>query len=72
MSYITILLKLKSIPNFILLKTSGIESDEHCQREQELQRENLKLSSENIELKFQLEQANKDLPRLKVNLMFFN
>ncbi|XP_054094685.1 centrosomal protein of 290 kDa isoform X5 [Callithrix jacchus] len=45
--------------------TSGIESDDYCQREQELQRENLKLSSENIELKFQLEQANKDLPRLK-------
>ncbi|XP_061061165.1 centrosomal protein of 290 kDa [Eubalaena glacialis] len=45
--------------------TSGIESDDHYQKEQELQRENLKLSSENIELKFQLEQANKDLPRLK-------
>ncbi|XP_053439665.1 centrosomal protein of 290 kDa isoform X2 [Nycticebus coucang] len=45
--------------------TSGIESEDHCQREQELQRENLKLSTENIELKFQLEQANKDLPRLK-------
>ncbi|XP_007449183.1 PREDICTED: centrosomal protein of 290 kDa [Lipotes vexillifer] len=45
--------------------TSGIESDDHYQGEQELQRENLKLSSENIELKFQLEQANKDLPRLK-------
>ncbi|XP_027449463.1 centrosomal protein of 290 kDa isoform X1 [Zalophus californianus] len=45
--------------------TSEIESDDHCQREQDLQRENLKLSSENIELKFQLEQANKDLPRLK-------
>ncbi|XP_047404654.1 centrosomal protein of 290 kDa isoform X1 [Sciurus carolinensis] len=45
--------------------TSEIESDEHCQKEQELQKENLKLSSENIELKFQLEQANKDLPRLK-------
>ncbi|XP_076967655.1 centrosomal protein of 290 kDa isoform X2 [Tamandua tetradactyla] len=45
--------------------TSGIGSDDHCQREQELQREILKLSSENIELKFQLEQANKDLPRLK-------
>nr|XP_058164499.1 centrosomal protein of 290 kDa isoform X1 [Dasypus novemcinctus] len=45
--------------------TSGIGSDDHCQREQELQRENLKLSSDNIELKFQLEQANKDLPRLK-------
>uniref|UniRef100_A0A2K6T6B6 Centrosomal protein 290 n=1 Tax=Saimiri boliviensis boliviensis TaxID=39432 RepID=A0A2K6T6B6_SAIBB len=48
-----------------LISTSGIESEGHCQREQELQRENLKLSSENIELKFQLEQANKDLPRLK-------
>nr|KAF6373223.1 centrosomal protein 290 [Pipistrellus kuhlii] len=45
--------------------TSEIESDDHWQREQEFQRENLKLSSENIELKFQLEQANKDLPRLK-------
>ncbi|KAM9673322.1 centrosomal protein of 290 kDa isoform 2-T3 [Trichechus inunguis] len=45
--------------------TSEAGSDDHCQREQELQRENLKLSSENIELKFQLEQANKDLPRLK-------
>ncbi|XP_036025462.1 centrosomal protein of 290 kDa [Onychomys torridus] len=45
--------------------TSEIESDDHCQKEQEVQRENLKLSSENIELKFQLEQANKDLPRLK-------
>ncbi|XP_021570379.1 centrosomal protein of 290 kDa isoform X1 [Carlito syrichta] len=46
-------------------QTSEIDSDDHCQREQELQREILKLSSENIELKFQLEQANKDLPRLK-------
>ncbi|XP_047595404.1 centrosomal protein of 290 kDa isoform X2 [Lutra lutra] len=46
-------------------QTSEVESDDHCQREQELQKENLKLSSENIELKFQLEQANKDLPRLK-------
>lgn len=65
------LLNLKSISNCIFLKTSEIESDDHWQREQELQRENLKLSSENIELKFQLEQANKDLPRLKVNLVFF-
>ena len=65
------MLNLKNIPNFIFLKTSEIESDDHWQREQELQRENLKLSSENIELKFQLEQANKDLPRLKVNLVFF-
>lgn len=56
------------ILNFIL-QTSEVESDDHCQKEQELQRENLKLASENIELKFQLEQANKDLPRLKVNLI---
>uniref|UniRef100_A0A8C8VTM7 Centrosomal protein 290 n=1 Tax=Peromyscus maniculatus bairdii TaxID=230844 RepID=A0A8C8VTM7_PERMB len=45
--------------------TSEADSGDHYQKEQELQRENLKLSSENIELKFQLEQANKDLPRLK-------
>uniref|UniRef100_A0A6I8N3R7 Centrosomal protein 290 n=1 Tax=Ornithorhynchus anatinus TaxID=9258 RepID=A0A6I8N3R7_ORNAN len=44
---------------------SGVGSDDQCQREQELQKENLKLSSENIELRFQIEQANKDLPRLK-------
>ncbi|XP_023572050.1 centrosomal protein of 290 kDa [Octodon degus] len=44
---------------------SGIDSGDHYQKEQELHRANLKLSSENIELKFQLEQANKDLPRLK-------
>ncbi|XP_061871976.1 centrosomal protein of 290 kDa isoform X4 [Colius striatus] len=45
--------------------TSGIESDDQYQREQALLKENLKLSSENVELRFQLEQANKDLPRLK-------
>ncbi|XP_050791923.1 centrosomal protein of 290 kDa [Gopherus flavomarginatus] len=45
--------------------TSGIGSDDQCQRQQELQKENLRLSSQNVELRFQLEQANKDLPRLK-------
>ncbi|KAM9388160.1 centrosomal protein of 290 kDa [Phaethornis superciliosus] len=45
--------------------TSGIGSDAQYQREQEILKENLRLSSENIELRFQLEQANKDLPRLK-------
>ncbi|NXU73071.1 CE290 protein, partial [Oreotrochilus melanogaster] len=45
--------------------TSGIGSDEQYQREQEILKENLRLSSENMELRFQLEQANKDLPRLK-------
>ncbi|KAF6117931.1 centrosomal protein 290 [Phyllostomus discolor] len=57
--------KQSSKDTYSRVSTSGIESDDHWQREQELQRENLKLSSENIELKFQLEQANKDLPRLK-------
>uniref|UniRef100_A0A8C9ZPV9 Centrosomal protein 290 n=1 Tax=Sander lucioperca TaxID=283035 RepID=A0A8C9ZPV9_SANLU len=35
------------------------------QRDQDLQKENLKLASENLELRFQVEQTNKDLPRLK-------
>ncbi|KAM8973086.1 centrosomal protein of 290 kDa [Pelodytes ibericus] len=45
--------------------TSGLGSDDQPSREMELQKENLRLSSENIELQFQLEQATKDLPRLK-------
>ncbi|NXF76372.1 CE290 protein, partial [Sclerurus mexicanus] len=45
--------------------TSGIGSSDQYRREQEVLRENLRLSSENVELRFQLEQANKDLPRLK-------
>ncbi|XP_064011010.1 centrosomal protein of 290 kDa isoform X2 [Pogoniulus pusillus] len=46
-------------------KASGTASDDQHRRDQELLKENLRLSSENIELRFQLEQANKDLPRLK-------
>ncbi|XP_066447592.1 centrosomal protein of 290 kDa isoform X2 [Eleutherodactylus coqui] len=45
--------------------TSGVGSEDPFSREMELQKENLKLSAENVELQFQLEQANKDLPRLK-------
>ncbi|XP_078075740.1 centrosomal protein of 290 kDa isoform X3 [Mustelus asterias] len=45
--------------------TSGIGSVASSQKEQELQRENLNLAADNVELRFQLEQANKDLPRLK-------
>ncbi|NWT97533.1 CE290 protein, partial [Urocynchramus pylzowi] len=48
---------------FLKPSTSGIGSSDQYRREQE--KENLRLSSENIELRFQLEQANKDLPRLK-------
>ncbi|XP_048157295.1 centrosomal protein of 290 kDa isoform X2 [Corvus hawaiiensis] len=46
-------------------ETSRIGSSDQYRREQEVLKENLRLSSENIELRFQLEQANKDLPRLK-------
>ncbi|KAM6321171.1 centrosomal protein of 290 kDa [Aegotheles albertisi] len=46
-------------------ETSGIGLDDQYRREQEVLKENLRLSSENVELRFQLEQANKDLPRLK-------
>ncbi|NXB18368.1 CE290 protein, partial [Rhagologus leucostigma] len=50
---------------FLRTLTSGIGSSDQYRREQEVLKENLRLSSENIELRFQLEQANKDLPRLK-------
>ncbi|XP_033370491.1 centrosomal protein of 290 kDa isoform X2 [Parus major] len=56
----------ETIPEFCEMpETSGIRSGDQYQREQEVLKENFRLSSENIELKFQLEQANKDLPRLK-------
>ncbi|XP_068132939.1 centrosomal protein of 290 kDa isoform X4 [Hyperolius riggenbachi] len=45
--------------------TSGIGSEDQTSRETDLQKENLRLSAEIVELQFQLQQANKDLPRLK-------
>uniref|UniRef100_A0AAQ5WYA8 Centrosomal protein of 290kDa coiled-coil region domain-containing protein n=1 Tax=Amphiprion ocellaris TaxID=80972 RepID=A0AAQ5WYA8_AMPOC len=45
--------------------TSGRGTGTPSQRDQDAQKENLKLASENLELRFQLEQTNKDLPRLK-------
>ncbi|XP_032378766.1 centrosomal protein of 290 kDa isoform X9 [Etheostoma spectabile] len=45
--------------------TSGRGTGTPSQRDQDLQKENLKLASENLELRFQVEQTNKDLPRLK-------
>lgn len=53
-------------------QTSGRGSGTPSQRENELQKENLKLSAENLELRFQLEQVNKDLPRLKVQVLTHN
>uniref|UniRef100_A0A672Z2I8 Centrosomal protein 290 n=1 Tax=Sphaeramia orbicularis TaxID=375764 RepID=A0A672Z2I8_9TELE len=41
------------------------ESDHCAKRDHDLQKENLKLASENLELRFQLEQTSKDLPRLR-------
>uniref|UniRef100_A0A8C5J5E7 Centrosomal protein 290 n=1 Tax=Junco hyemalis TaxID=40217 RepID=A0A8C5J5E7_JUNHY len=48
---------------FLKPSASGTGSSDQHRREQE--KDNIRLSSENIELRFQLEQANKDLPRLK-------
>ncbi|KAM3609329.1 uncharacterized protein V6R79_013026 [Siganus canaliculatus] len=45
--------------------TSGRGTGTPSQKDQDIQKENLKLASENLELRFQLEQSNKDLPRLK-------
>ncbi|KAM7003571.1 centrosomal protein of 290 kDa [Tautogolabrus adspersus] len=45
--------------------TSGRGTGTPSQKDQDLQKENLKLASENLELRFQMEQTNKDLPRLK-------
>ncbi|XP_059192094.1 centrosomal protein of 290 kDa isoform X2 [Centropristis striata] len=45
--------------------TSGRGTGTPSQRDQELQKENLKLASENLEMRFKLEQAEIDLPRLK-------
>ncbi|XP_059702808.1 centrosomal protein of 290 kDa [Haemorhous mexicanus] len=58
-----VLQKQCSREKFLKPSTSGTGSSDQYRREQE--KENIRLSSENIELRFQLEQANKDLPRLK-------
>ncbi|KAM9807665.1 centrosomal protein of 290 kDa [Neosynchiropus ocellatus] len=47
------------------LKTSGRGTGTPSQRDQEVQKENLKLASENLELRLQLEQVNKEVPTLK-------
>ncbi|KAM8891644.1 centrosomal protein of 290 kDa isoform 4-T5 [Spinachia spinachia] len=45
--------------------TSGRGTGTPSHRDPDLLKENLKLASENLELRFQLEQTDKDLPRLK-------
>ncbi|XP_023811228.1 centrosomal protein of 290 kDa isoform X2 [Oryzias latipes] len=46
-------------------QTSGRGTGTPSQRDHDLSKENLRLASENLELRFQVEQANRDLPRLK-------
>ena len=55
-----------------LCQDRGIEYRDLAQREDELQKRMIKLSEENMELRFEVEQANKDIPRLKVRLVFFS
>uniref|UniRef100_A0A671UQB0 Centrosomal protein 290 n=1 Tax=Sparus aurata TaxID=8175 RepID=A0A671UQB0_SPAAU len=60
--------RLHSLESQISKETSSrpsVSTGTPSQRDQDLQKENLKLASENLELRFQLEQTNKDLPRLK-------
>uniref|UniRef100_A0A8C4ZBN3 Centrosomal protein 290 n=1 Tax=Gadus morhua TaxID=8049 RepID=A0A8C4ZBN3_GADMO len=48
--------------------TSGRGTGTPSQKDQDIQKENLKLSSENLELRLQLAQANVELPGLKVQV----
>jgi len=58
------------VPRFQAPKESGsgggFEYQAMFEKTQSLQKQVLKLSEENIELKFEAEQAKKDIPRLKV------
>lgn len=53
-----------------LPQTSGRGTGTPSQRDQDVQKENLRLESENLELRFQLEQNVKDVPRLRVRGTF--
>jgi len=50
------------------VQETGIEYRELAQREEQLQKQVIKLSEENMELRFEVEQANRDIPRLKVTI----
>lgn len=53
-----------------LPQTSGRGTGTPSQRDPDVQKENLRLESENLELRFQLEQNVKDVPRLRVRRTF--
>jgi len=50
----------------LCVQDRGVEYRELAQREEQLQKQVINLSEENMELKFEVEQANRDIPRLKV------
>jgi len=50
----------------LYVQDRGVEYRELAQREEQLQKQVINLSEENMELKFEVEQANRDIPRLKV------
>ncbi len=54
---------------FLFLQDFSVDSQarrEFAEKEDRLQKQIIQLSEENIELKFEVEQARKDIPRLKV------
>ena len=51
----------------LCVQDRGVEYHELAQREEQLQKQVINLSEENMELKFEVEQANRDIPRLKVS-----
>lgn len=54
---------------FLFLQEGGVDVSEYqklFEKNQELQREVLRLSEENMELRFETEAARKDVPRMKV------
>jgi len=65
-SFLYILTEMQSRQLFLCMQDRGVEYRELAQREEQLQRQVIKLSEENMELKFEVEQANRDIPRLKV------
>lgn len=53
------------------MQDRGVEYRELAQREEQLQKQVIKMSEENMELRFEVEQANRDIPRLKVIFCLF-
>jgi len=55
-----------TVAEAVCVQDCGVEYRELAQREEQLQMQLIKVSEENMELRFDVEQANRDIPRLKV------